>query len=63
MKTFDQWMDEYSESHQNKTNQIIHKICVPVIMFSVLGLLWCVPAPVNIAIFFAVASLVFYPSV
>lgn len=36
-------LDEYSESHQNRFNQIIHKFCVPTIMFSILGLLWCIP--------------------
>lgn len=35
----DQWFDEYAESHQHKTNQLIHKICVPLIYFSIIGLL------------------------
>ncbi len=39
MKTMDQWFDEYAESHQHKTNQLIHKICVPLIYFSIIGLL------------------------
>ena len=39
------YLSQYSESHQNRTNQIIHKICVPVIMFSVLGLLKALPVP------------------
>lgn len=33
-----QWFDEYAISHQNKTNQIIHIICVPVIYFAVIGM-------------------------
>ena len=45
MRTFEQWMDEYSVSHQNPTNQIIHKVCVPFIMLSVLGILWSIPVP------------------
>ncbi len=45
MRTFEQWMREYGQSHTNKTNILIHKLCVPVIMFSVLGLLWCLPFP------------------
>lgn len=39
-KTIDQWLDEYGESHQNKTNKLIHWICVPVILWCVLALLW-----------------------
>ena len=36
---------EYGESHQNPTNKRVHWICVPLIMFSILGLLWSIPAP------------------
>ncbi|CAF1542493.1 unnamed protein product [Adineta ricciae] len=39
------WLDEYSVSHQNPTNIIIHKICVPAITFTVLGFLWSMPLP------------------
>jgi uncharacterized membrane protein YGL010W len=40
-----QWLDEYSDSHRHPTNKAIHWICVPAILFSVLGLLWLIPAP------------------
>jgi uncharacterized membrane protein YGL010W len=40
MKPLEQWLQEYSVSHQNKTNQLIHKLCVPLIFFSILGMLW-----------------------
>jgi uncharacterized membrane protein YGL010W len=30
----------YSESHRHPTNEIIHFVCVPVIVFTVLGLFW-----------------------
>ena len=43
MKTAKQWFDEYAVSHQNKTNQIVHFICVPIIFFSVIGLLMSIP--------------------
>lgn len=43
MKTAQQWFDEYAVSHQNPTNQLIHYICVPVIFFSVIGLLMSIP--------------------
>ena len=39
MKTAQEWFDEYAISHQNETNQLVHYICVPVIFFSVIGLL------------------------
>lgn len=39
MKTMNQWFDEYSESHQNKTNKAIHWVCVPTILFSIIGIL------------------------
>ncbi|MGE8541234.1 DUF962 domain-containing protein [Acinetobacter sp. ANC 3813] len=39
MKTVNEWFDEYSESHQNKTNKLIHWVCVPTIYFSILGIL------------------------
>jgi uncharacterized membrane protein YGL010W len=45
MRTMQQWLDEYGESHRHPTNKTIHWICVPAILFSVLGLLWLVPVP------------------
>lgn len=31
---------QYSESHLNPTNEVIHFICVPAIVFSFLGMIW-----------------------
>lgn len=45
MRNLDSLLSEYGESHQNPTNVIIHKIFVPLIMFSVIGLLWAIPTP------------------
>ena len=39
MKTVSEWLDEYSDSHQNKTNKLIHWVCVPTIFFSIVGIL------------------------
>ncbi|NNH36515.1 DUF962 domain-containing protein [Acinetobacter sp. NIPH 2377] len=39
MKTISEWLDEYSESHQDKTNKAIHWVCVPAILFSIIGIL------------------------
>ncbi len=43
MKTTQQWYSEYAESHQNKLNQNIHFICVPLIFFSIVGLFMTIP--------------------
>ncbi|HEY4646701.1 MAG TPA: Mpo1-like protein [Steroidobacteraceae bacterium] len=40
-----EWFDEYSESHRKPTNKLLHWICVPVIVLSVIGLLWALPVP------------------
>jgi uncharacterized membrane protein YGL010W len=39
------YFDKYAESHQNRTNKLIHWICVPLIVFSILGLVWALPFP------------------
>ena len=44
MKSQDQWFNEYAESHQHKTNQKIHFICVPVIYFGIVGMLMSIPS-------------------
>jgi uncharacterized membrane protein YGL010W len=43
MKTAQEYFDEYAISHQNNTNIAIHYICVPLIFFSVIGLLMTIP--------------------
>ena len=43
MKSLDQWFDEYAVSHQNRTNQKIHYLCVPAIFFSIVGMLMSIP--------------------
>ena len=49
MKSINQWLDEYAVSHQNPTNKIVHFVCVPVIFFTVVGLLYSIKLPVEIA--------------
>jgi uncharacterized membrane protein YGL010W len=41
----DVYFDKYAECHQNPTNKTIHWICVPLIVFSLLGLVWAIPFP------------------
>ncbi|MDQ3017761.1 MAG: DUF962 domain-containing protein [Bacteroidota bacterium] len=43
MKQLDQLLATYGESHMNTTNKLIHWVCVPAIMFSLLALLFCIP--------------------
>ena len=45
MRSINQWLDEYGESHRNETNKLIHWICVPGIFFSITGLLYCIKLP------------------
>lgn len=47
MRNLESYINEYSESHQNPTNIMIHKICVPAIMFSLLGILKALPVPAS----------------
>ena len=43
MKKIDALLEEYGESHQNKTNKLIHWVCVPLIYFSIVGLVRAIP--------------------
>lgn len=45
MKSVDLWLSEYSESHTNPINKLIHWIAVPMIFITVFGLLWDIPRP------------------
>ncbi len=69
MRSVEMWLDEYGESHRNDTNKAIHWVCVPLIVLSVLGLLWSVPVPdafadispaMNWATLFMMAAMVYY---
>lgn len=44
MRKIDILLNEYGESHQNATNKTIHWICVPLIFFSIVCLLWSIPS-------------------
>jgi uncharacterized membrane protein YGL010W len=41
----DIYFDKYNASHQNPTNKLIHWVCIPLTVFSVLGLFWAIPFP------------------
>ena len=41
-RAVDLLLEKYAESHQNPLNEWIHFVCVPVIVWTVLGLLWVI---------------------
>ncbi|NVM75608.1 putative membrane protein YGL010W [Duganella sp. SG902] len=48
-RTIDTLLAKYSESHLHPTNELIHFVCVPVIVFTLLGLLWALHPLVALA--------------
>ncbi len=44
MRTQEQWLAAYAESHQNPINKRIHTIAVPGIYLSIVGLIWSIPS-------------------
>ncbi len=69
MRTVAEWLGEYGASHQNPTNKLLHWLCVPPIVLSVMGFLWALPVPagfaagspwLNWATLAAAAALVYY---
>lgn len=45
MTKIENLLSEYGESHQNETNKLVHWICVPLIFYSIVGLLYSVKLP------------------
>jgi uncharacterized membrane protein YGL010W len=45
MRSIQDWLDEYAVSHQNSTNKVIHWICVPLIVWSIILLFMSIPEP------------------
>jgi len=41
----ERWLGNYSDDHRNATNVLIHWICVPLIVWTAVALLWVVPVP------------------
>jgi len=66
--TVHEWFQKYGESHQNPINKIIHWICIPLIMFSLMGMLWSIPLPssiqvhplINLGTLLIVGAMIFY---
>lgn len=45
MRKLDSLLEEYGESHRNPVNKLIHWVAVPVIVWTVIALLWSLPFP------------------
>ena len=69
MRSVTDWFGEYGASHANPTNKLLHWICVPLIVLSIMGLLWSIPVPggfaalspwLNWATLTALLALVYY---
>lgn len=48
-RPIERWLSSYSGDHVNPTNQLIHVVCVPAIVWSVTAALWVVPVPEALA--------------
>ncbi len=69
MRTVEQWFGEYGESHSHPRNELLHIICVPPIVMTVIGFLWAIPVPesvasispwLNFATLFVLAAVAYY---
>ncbi len=47
MAKLDFLLNHYGESHRNPINKAIHWLCIPAIMFSLFGLLYAAPFPME----------------
>lgn len=54
----DRLLEHYAESHRNPVNERIHLVCIPLILLSLIGILWAA-SPWFAAAFIA-ASLAYY---
>ena len=57
-REIDVLLAKYSESHLNHANEIIHFVCVPVIVFSLLGMIWWIHPVAAVAV--SIAALAYY---
>jgi uncharacterized membrane protein YGL010W len=47
-RPIDRWFTHYSDDHRNATNQRLHLVCVPLILWSVIAMLWTIPSPAEL---------------
>jgi uncharacterized membrane protein YGL010W len=48
MRSIHDWFESYGADHKNPTNQLIHWLCVPAILWTVIALLWLLPVPASL---------------
>ena len=62
MRKIDALLSEYGESHENPTNKRVHWICVPVIFWCVVALIYAIPPVAGVNLFWpvAIAALIYY---
>lgn len=55
-------MTEYHKSHLNRTNQVIHYVCVPLIFWSISALMWTLKIPyvMNLAMVATALLMLYY---
>ena len=58
LRPIDTLLAQYGESHLNHTNELIHFVCVPVIVFTLLGMIWTIHPLAALAV--AASALVYY---
>lgn len=57
-RRIDVLLDTYAQSHRHPVNEAIHMVCIPAIVFSLLGLLWALHPGAALAV--TAVSLVYY---
>ena len=67
MRSIEQWLAAYGEDHRDHTNKALHWIGIPIIVFSLIGMLYLIPLPcaigcrgVTVALVVVVLALLYY---
>jgi uncharacterized membrane protein YGL010W len=69
MNLAEHWLQSYGVDHTHPGNRLLHWICVPLMVVSVVGLLWSLPVPehfarapsvLNWGTLFLMATIVYY---
>ncbi|MDC8103278.1 MULTISPECIES: Mpo1 family 2-hydroxy fatty acid dioxygenase [Chryseobacterium] len=58
MRKIDLFFAEYCKNHRNKTNKLIHWMCVPLTFWSILGFISLLPSPHICSPYFGCASII-----
>jgi uncharacterized membrane protein YGL010W len=69
MNVAEHWLDTYGADHTHRINRLLHGLCIPLSVLSIVGLLWSLPVPerfrqspslLNWGTLFLMASIVYY---